>query len=817
RDSKGLVEKALVEPFDVGFKGGLQASTPPLPSNPTFRRSSNLSSISCAGSSFCVALSPDGDLVETLHQGVWKPTAGVPFPRGESPSVARASVQSVSCGSPGFCVAVGEYTNARGIGVPLIETLSSSSWHASSGPVPADARLSRTRGASLSGVSCSTTDFCVAVGRYSDKRGATTGLIETFKKGKWIPAGAPSVRRLTDVSCPVRYTCMAVGEASNGSQPIVERLAASIWLRTSAPADPHAISGSSHLRVISCSTTWSCVAGGDYRKRSDHQLHGFVEQLTGGAWSPEEIPSPGGGFIRAVNAVECSSPKLCRAVGVWSTPHHHQRGFLAVTGIERPTAAALSHSLSLSHGGAWFGATVSHGSRQTPEAFTALQRRVNRGLDIDRDYSIWDNVQPSAQVLWDVSHGVIPLLSIDPVTSSGARISWSSIANGSQDATISAQAEALASLHTPVLLSFAHEPDLNAGPKTPAGFVAAWKHYVTVFREHGADKVSFVLILLASTYGRASIAPWYPGNAYVDWVGADGYNGFGCFGNNGPWESFKKIFSPLNSFAVAHHKPAAVAEWASTEDPRTPGRKAQWITAAANTIKSWPQIKATSYYDAPSQLSGCRWPLTSSSSAMQAFASVGAAPYFKTRPAAIITANPSTGAAPLAVRFDLSATHGVRRALSSWELNFGDGSTPAAGAGAPPPFIRHHYEAGVFTATLGVTDDTGQYDVISLGIVAKSPPSVASLQASPLSGSRMKLSGSISPNGLRTGYRFEFGQTAALGSRSAQATAGAGMKHINVSILASHLKPGTTYYWRLVASNAAGSAIGTVQSFTTAG
>ena len=273
----GVVQRALVEPLDVGFTQGRHASTPPLPPGAKFRRSSNLATISCAGKSFCVALSSGGGLIETLRDGSWKPTAGLPMPRGESPSKAGAAINSVSCASSGFCVAVGRYTNHRGRRAPLIETLKSASWHAAAGPTPADGRSPKSQTASLSGVSCPATNFCVAVGRYTDKKGKSRGLIETFKKGKWVPAGTSrSIGRLTAVSCPVRYVCTAVGEDSSGSRPIVDRLAVTLWVTGALPADPHSTSGSSTLSAISCSTTWSCIAGGEYRKRSNHQRRGFV-------------------------------------------------------------------------------------------------------------------------------------------------------------------------------------------------------------------------------------------------------------------------------------------------------------------------------------------------------------------------------------------------------------------------------------------------------------------------------------------------------------------------------------------------------------
>ena len=59
-----------------------------------------------------------------------------------------------------------------------------------------------------------------------------------------------------------------------------------------------------------------------------------------------------------------------------------------------------------------------------------------------------------------------------------------------------------------------------------------------------------------------------------------------------------------------------LAEWGSAEDPALAGRKAQWITEAGATMRSWPMLKAAAYFDEPGS---CNWRLDSSSSSQAAF------------------------------------------------------------------------------------------------------------------------------------------------------------------------------------------------------
>jgi mannan endo-1,4-beta-mannosidase len=54
-------------------------------------------------------------------------------------------------------------------------------------------------------------------------------------------------------------------------------------------------------------------------------------------------------------------------------------------------------------------------------------------------------------------------------------------------------------------------------------FVAAWRHMVTLFRDQGAENVTWLWTLQADEYGTGPIASWWPGAKYVTWVGIDGY------------------------------------------------------------------------------------------------------------------------------------------------------------------------------------------------------------------------------------------------------------------------------------------------------
>jgi hypothetical protein len=77
------------------------------------------------------------------------------------------------------------------------------------------------------------------------------------------------------------------------------------------------------------------------------------------------------------------------------------------------------------------------------------------------------------------------------------------------------------------------------------------------------------------------------------------------------------------------------------------------------------------------------------------------------------------------------------------------------------------------------------------------------------------LTGSIDPHGSNTSYYFQYGLTRAYGAQTAIADAGAGLSAVRVSVPITGLQPLTTYYFRLIAVNAAGATTGANRAFVT--
>jgi PKD repeat protein len=77
--------------------------------------------------------------------------------------------------------------------------------------------------------------------------------------------------------------------------------------------------------------------------------------------------------------------------------------------------------------------------------------------------------------------------------------------------------------------------------------------------------------------------------------------------------------------------------------------------------------------------------------------------------------------------------------------------------------------------------------------------------------------GSVDPNGVPTTYHVEFGPSATYGHSTASFFAGAGDYAEQVRATLSGLAPSTVYHYRVVATSAGGTAVGSDRAFTTAG
>jgi hypothetical protein len=95
------------------------------------------------------------------------------------------------------------------------------------------------------------------------------------------------------------------------------------------------------------------------------------------------------------------------------------------------------------------------------------------------------------------------------------------------------------------------------------------------------------------------------------------------------------------------------------------------------------------------------------------------------------------------------------------------------------------------------------------------PPSVMTGAASAITSSGATISGSVDPNGAQTSYLVEYGTSTAYGHSSLPGSAGAGTSGVSISATLSGLRARTLYHYRVVATSAAGTAVGGDRTFNT--
>lgn len=344
---------------------------------------------------------------------------------------------------------------------------------------------------------------------------------------------------------------------------------------------------------------------------------------------------------------------------------------LALAGA--PAADARPGGALVPASGALFGAYVDPDARWTDEAsaraeVTALESQIGRRLAIDHHYYAWTGTFPTGLERFDLDAGRIPL------------ISWhgtalSSILSGTHDAMIRERADAVAALGKPVFLRWGWEMNGNwyawdgshnndAGQTNgPAKYRAAWRRIHGIFRARGATNVVWVWSPNHANVPTSSWNHWrnyYPGDAYVDWVGIDGYN-WGSTRSWSRWTSFTSIFAPVyDDFAA--RKPVMIAEFSSAERG---GSKGDWIAAARSALKSrFPSVAAVLWFHVNKETD---WRATSSSAALTAYRSMGADAYFA-RPGSAAAA---AGVAPRVTSLNASPPRIADRSVIAFRLNTG--------------------------------------------------------------------------------------------------------------------------------------------------
>jgi hypothetical protein len=198
----------------------------------------------------------------------------------------------------------------------------------------------------------------------------------------------------------------------------------------------------------------------------------------------------------------------------------------------------------------------------------------------------------------------------------------------------------------------------------------------------------------------------------------------------------------------------------------------------------------------------------------------GAAPIVMTQAASSIgaasatlngTVNPSRLATTYHFEYGTTTAYGSQS--PAVDASAGSGSTAVAESAA----ISGLTAGTTYHFRLVATNSAGTTDGGDLTLTTLTPPVATTGSASSVLDTSATLNGTVDPNGSATSYHFEYGTTTAYGSQSpaADADAGSGSSAVPVSTTLSGLFAATTYHFRLVATNAAGTTVSADRTLTT--
>ena len=242
----------------------------------------------------------------------------------------------------------------------------------------------------------------------------------------------------------------------------------------------------------------------------------------------------------------------------------------------------------------------------TTDQLNAFRRITRAHITIDEYYARWGKPFNAATAGALYSAGALPLVSWEPFTTTPA-----SIAAGHSDSYITSYAQAVAAYRKPVAISFAAE--MNGtwetwGPpnSTPTQYIAAWRHVHHLFVEAGARNVTWVWAPAPLSPKSRPFHAFYPGDAYVDWIGLDEFW----------WNTRPKSFDWLLGPSIAQLRMITAKPLLITETAGVPGAKVMAVNNLFQGVENTPGIIGFVWFNVKAQRN---WSLEDDPDAIAAF------------------------------------------------------------------------------------------------------------------------------------------------------------------------------------------------------
>ncbi|MBM6402714.1 hypothetical protein JQN72_00450 [Phycicoccus sp. CSK15P-2] len=210
------------------------------------------------------------------------------------------------------------------------------------------------------------------------------------------------------------------------------------------------------------------------------------------------------------------------------------------------------------------------------------------------------------------------------ITVNASGLSWRTVANAAPGSSLHNDmirwARTIKARGGSIQVAFGHEPETKTKRYlgTPEEYQAAYRKVVTTFRQQGVKNVLWVF--QATDWGyranptASNYAPrYYPGDAYIDIVGADAYNWDVCGEGTGKNVSLSTVASGVLAFAKARQKKASLPEFAAHSSVD----RSRWLHDGYAWLKANRAYFVSAFYfqHPPTNPSNadCRWSLSRAS------------------------------------------------------------------------------------------------------------------------------------------------------------------------------------------------------------
>ncbi|MGW1467826.1 glycoside hydrolase family 26 protein [Streptomyces sp. NPDC002308] len=225
------------------------------------------------------------------------------------------------------------------------------------------------------------------------------------------------------------------------------------------------------------------------------------------------------------------------------------------------------------HGHKYLGVSFS-GKPVTPGYLALWSGKTGKTPTLLAQRFTWDEDFPRDRVLDVWERRMLPYLSWEPVGTT-----LREIATGARDDYVRRIAEAVRDLNVPVALALA--PGMNDGlqPWGPGRasaeeFTGAWRHVHDLFQDTGVSNVVWVWSPTATARPPVRLEPYYPGDAYADWLGP-----LGRCTATGP-QTYDALFgTTVKEVRAFTRVPVLVAGTAAQQSARKPAYIADLVRA----------------------------------------------------------------------------------------------------------------------------------------------------------------------------------------------------------------------------------------------